>query len=159
MPVTRWTLRLRVRYGETDRMGRAYYARYFDWFTDGRTELIRRLGLSYRRLEDEGVFLPVLEAGCRYLRPVDYDDELELDVALTRLTPTRMDFAYRLRAAGSNRVVAEGETRHAFIDRRGKPINLRKAHPAIWEQLEALQPPAADPPAPGDEPAGEAAGR
>ncbi|EKP94368.1 acyl-CoA thioesterase [Thermaerobacter subterraneus] len=139
MVLARWTLRLRVRYGETDRMGRAYYARYFDWFTDGRTELIRRLGLSYRRLEDEGVFLPVLEATCRYLRPVDYDDELELDVELVRLTPTRMDFAYRLRAAGSAQVVAEGETRHAFIDTRGRPINLRKARPKIWAQLEGLQ--------------------
>lgn len=155
MGLASWTLRLRVRYGETDRMGRAYYARYFDWFTDGRTELIRRMGLSYRRLEDEGVFLPVLEAVCRYLRPVDYDDELELDVHLVRLTPARMDFSYRLRAAGSPQVVAEGETRHAFIDTRGRPINLRKARPEIWKQLERLQPPEpGEPEIPGGEDAG-----
>ncbi|ADU50581.1 thioesterase superfamily protein [Thermaerobacter marianensis DSM 12885] len=134
------TLRFRVRYGETDRMGRAYYARYFDWFTDGRTELIRRMGLSYRQMEDQGVFLPVLEATCRYLRPVDYDDDLELEVRLQRLTPTRMDFAYRLRTAGGGPAVAEGETRHAFIDGRGKPVNLRKARPELWRQLEVLQP-------------------
>lgn len=167
MGLASWTLRLRVRYGETDRMGRAYYARYFDWFTDGRTELIRCMGLSYRQLEDQGVFLPVLEAACRYLRPVDYDDELELEVRLERLTPTRMDFAYRLRLAATGQPVAEGTTRHAFIDRRGKPVNLRKARPEVWRRLEPLQAatplpresvaPAgssvAPPPSHGDEPA------
>lgn len=132
--VTSCSLRLRVRYGETDRMGRAYYACYFDWFTEGRTELIRRLGLTYRQLEDQGVFLPVLEATCRYLRPVDYDDELDLAVELRRLTPTRMDFAYRLRNI-AGQPVAEGETRHAFLNGQGRPVNLRKARPEIWERL------------------------
>ena len=153
--MTSCSLRMRVRYGETDRMGRVYYVHYFDWFTDGRTELIRRMGLSYRQLEDQGVFLPVLEATCRYLRPVDYDDELELEVRLERLTPTRMDFAYRLRLATTGQPVAEGATRHAFIDRRGKPVNLRKARPEVWRRLEPLQaatPPAREPVAPSGAP-------
>ena len=130
----RCSLRLRVRYGETDRMGRAYYACYFDWFTQGRTELIRHLGLPYRQLEDSGLFLPVLEAGCRYLRPVDYDDQLDLTTELRRLTPTRMDFTYQLHNP-EGQLVAEGETRHAFLNVEGRPVNVRKARPGIWERL------------------------
>ena len=42
--------RLRVRYGETDRMGYVYYGNYLLYYEIGRTEMIRQLGLSYKEL-------------------------------------------------------------------------------------------------------------
>ena len=88
-------IRLRVRYGEADRMGIAYYANYFDWFTEGRTEFLRQLGGEYRRIEDDGLLLPVLRTGARYLRPCRYDDVVELETT-ARVSPTRLRFDYRL---------------------------------------------------------------
>ena len=50
----------RVRYGDTDQMGWAYYATHLRWFEIGRAEMLRSLGRSYRSLEDEnGVRLPM----------------------------------------------------------------------------------------------------
>ena len=54
--------RTRVRYGETDKMGIAYYGRYVDWFEMGRTEFCRASGKSYTEWEAEGILLPVVEA-------------------------------------------------------------------------------------------------
>ena len=59
----------RVLYGDTDSMGVAYYANYLRWFEIGRTELFRRVGSTYRLLEEQGCFLPVYEAYCRYHNP------------------------------------------------------------------------------------------
>ena len=47
----------RVLYGDTDSMGVAYYANYLKWFEIGRSELFRRVGSSYRSLEERGCFL------------------------------------------------------------------------------------------------------
>ena len=65
---------VRVRYGDIDQMGFAYYANYLRWFEIGRAEMMRSLGRSYREVEEAGVRLPVVEAWCRYLKPARYDD-------------------------------------------------------------------------------------
>jgi acyl-CoA thioester hydrolase len=127
------SIRLRVRYGETDQMGTFYNARALDWFECGRTEALRALGLPYAELEDRGIFLPLIEAHAEYRGRARYDDLLELT--------TRMDFAGKARVRCDARIlkVAEaativvGYTVHAFTDRQGKPIR-----PPSWF-IEALR--------------------
>jgi hypothetical protein len=71
------TTEVRVRYAETDQMGVVYYANYLVWFEVGRVEVLRTLGLSYRRLETEHqCILPVVEVRCRYRSPARYDVRL-----------------------------------------------------------------------------------
>src|SRR5438477_12860319 len=75
---------LRVRYGDTDQMGFAYYANYLRWFEIGRAEMMRAMGKSYRELEESGVSLPVMEAWCRYREPARYDDALAIETGILR---------------------------------------------------------------------------
>lgn len=128
-------MELRVRYGETDQMGVAYYANYFDWFTEARTALMRDGGMPYKEIEAQQIFLPVREAHCEYLRPVRYDDQLRLITQVTRLTPVRFEFHYTLMKAGYDEPCAVGWTKHAFVDHTGQPFNLKKRFPEIWERL------------------------
>ena len=60
---------IRVIYGDTDNMGQAYYGNYFRWFEIGRSEMFRSLGLPYKAVEDNGIFLPVAESHCKYATP------------------------------------------------------------------------------------------
>ena len=46
---------IRVRYAETDQMGRAHHMQYLAWFELGRTELMRAQGVSYAELEKRGL--------------------------------------------------------------------------------------------------------
>ena len=55
------TITLRVNYSETDQMGVVYHANYLIWFDRARTELMRETGLTYRELEQQGVYLAVSE--------------------------------------------------------------------------------------------------
>lgn len=131
---------LRVRYGETDQMGLVYYANYLDWFTEGRTELMRRRGVPYRDLEAAGIFLPVSEVECRYRRPARYDDRVAVYTAIRNLTPARLEFIYRIvRVESAHKeetgLLAEGRTLHGFVDAAGRPFNLQKRHPDLWARI------------------------
>jgi acyl-CoA thioester hydrolase len=116
--------RVRVRYAETDQMGVAYYANYFVWFEVGRTDLIRSLGGTYRELETEGIFLPVIEATCQYAQPSHYDDELEVRTNGRLLSPIRVEFGYEVVRSIDQVTTATGRTVHAAINRAGKPCRL-----------------------------------
>ena len=55
-------------------MGVVYYANYLRWFEMGRTELLRQIGAPYSEVEKRGLFFPVTEVSCRYLRSARFDD-------------------------------------------------------------------------------------
>ena len=128
--------RLRVRYNEADPMGVTYYANYLNWFTLGRTELLREAGVSYAALEREGLLLPVLEVQCKYVAPTAYDDPIRVETTLANLTRTRMSFRYKVfLETQPERLAAEGMTEHAFIDRQFRPIDIKKRYPHVWQRL------------------------
>lgn len=140
---------LRVRYAETDAMGIVYYANYFVWFEIGRTDWIRRLGLSYREFEERGVYLPVVNAQCTYKASARYDDLVRIETTVTSLTPARIGFSYRaLRVEpaapaasdGPPTLLAEGGTDHVFLNQDGRVTRLDR-HPELWSVLQrALSP-------------------
>jgi acyl-CoA thioester hydrolase len=120
----------RVLYGDTDSMGVAYYANYLRWFEIGRTELFRRVGSTYRLLEEKGCFLPVYEAYCRYYNPARYDDIIHIDTTFSFAGKARLRFDYVLLHKDKGTVLAEGYTIHVCTDRDGKvlkpPVELKQ---------------------------------
>ena len=77
----------RVRYAETDQMNVVYYGNYAQYFEIGRVETMRELGFTYKRMEDEGIIMPVVELHTRFLRPATYDDLLTIKTQI-RILPT-----------------------------------------------------------------------
>ena len=120
MPET--TCQIRVRYAETDGMGIVYYANYLTWFEVGRTDWLRQLGASYRELEEqERLYLPVVEARCRYHKPARYDDVVEIRTTASRPTRAQIRFDYELSRLEDRDLLARGSTRHVAVNERGKP--------------------------------------
>jgi len=110
--------RLRVRYSETDKMGVVYYANYLVWMEVGRVALCKACGFNYRDMEDEdGVLLAVAEAQCRYRAPARFDDEVIVKTWIEQANPRMVTFAYEMRLAASDSVLATGATRHLFVNR------------------------------------------
>jgi acyl-CoA thioester hydrolase len=107
---------VRVRYGETDQMGFMYYGDYPSLFEVGRVEALRSLGFPYRRLEEEGVMLPVRDMQVRYHRPAHYDDLITVRTTITELPAARIHFRYELfNEAGV--LLTDGTTTLVFVDR------------------------------------------
>lgn len=126
---------LRVRYGDTDQMGVAYYANYLYWFEVGRTEFCRAHGKSYADWEKEGVLLPVVEARCRYKHPARYEDEITIFTKVGEVKATSVVFECRIERTSDGKVLASGWTRHAFVDGSGR---LLKGDNPMGRWIEAL---------------------
>lgn len=76
---------VRVRYAETDQMDIVYYGNYAQYFEVGRAESIRVLGFTYKRMEEMGVRMPVVQMEARFLRPAHYDDLITIKTTLREL--------------------------------------------------------------------------
>lgn len=117
--------RFRVRYAETDQMGVVYYANYFVWMEIGRVELVRSRGFDYRRLEEtEGLFLSVIDASCRYIYPARYDQEIVVETEITKCNARVVEFAYDIRSAEPERLLAQGSSRHIWLNHEWRPARL-----------------------------------
>ncbi len=112
----------RVRYAETDQMGALSSPRALEWFEFGRTEWLRAADLPYSRMETEGLFLPVVEANCRYLRRVRFDDPIILRTRLSQAGRASLRFDYEavLDGVPDHPQVLLGWTLHAFVDANGQ---------------------------------------
>jgi acyl-CoA thioester hydrolase len=119
----------RVTYAETDRMGFSYYANYLRWFEIGRVELLRSTGATYLQWEDNhGISLPVRHCEVWFKTPARYDDAFRIRTAIVALTPATIDFHYWVIRQEDSAALAQGTTRHAFMDAAGR---IRRAGPDL----------------------------
>ncbi len=109
---------IRVRYAETDRMGLLHHANYLVYFEQGRTELLRSQGISYRDMEDQGFLLVLTKVQVRYRSPARYDELLTLRTSVVRTTLVKIEHRYEVFREGL--LLAEGETTLGCVDRQGK---------------------------------------
>lgn len=121
------TQTFRVRYAECDPMGYLHHARYWVYFEEVRTELLRRQGFVYRDLEAEGVLFVVHKLACTFLRPVRYDDVVDVRCVLERTTHTRVDHAYVVSRGAE--LCTQASSTLACVGRDGRPIVMPKG---LW---------------------------
>jgi acyl-CoA thioester hydrolase len=132
--------RLRVRYAETDQMGVVYYANYIVWMEVGRVDLCKACGFDYRDMEaEDGIYLAVAEAQCRYRSPARFDDEVVVRTWIEHASTRMVTFAYEMLHADTGRRLATGTTRHVFVSRTMRPTHL----PAKYHALFGIAEPAA----------------
>ncbi len=112
---------IRVRYGETDQMGYVYYGNYAMYYEVGRVEALRKLGLTYKELEDMGVMMPVLENRSKFISAALYDDNLKVVTTIREKPGVRIKFEYDI-FNGEGVLIHQGETMLAFVDKKtGRP--------------------------------------
>jgi len=109
--------RLRVRYVETDQMGVVYHTNYLIWFEVGRVEFLRQLGFTYRDMErQDGCYIAVVDARCRYKVPARYDDQILVRTFFKNLRSSLIHFGYEILREPDMTLLAEGETTHIVTD-------------------------------------------
>ena len=127
--------RVRVRYAETDQMGVVYHSNYLIWFEVGRVELIRSMGLDYKRMEaEEGCGIAVVDVHVRYRAPARYDDELVVETRLLAARGAVIRFGYRVLRVEDGVLLCEGETMHVVV---GKDMKKRVLPPKYAERFAA----------------------
>ena len=122
--------KIRVRYAETDQMGYCYYGNYAQYFEVARVEALRSLGVTYKTMEENGIWLPVVDFSIKYLQPAYYDEELTILTNVVKEPTTRIFFTYETYNEKKEKINF-GETSLVFLDKKLKkpvncPINLRE---------------------------------
>ena len=112
-------------------MGLLHHANYFTYFEIGRTELLRAGGGNYRKMEEEGLLVVVVNAECRYRRPARYDDVLRIRTTVARITPARIEHEYQVSRDGES--LATGRVTLAIVNRQGEVCRVPDWMQDGWE--------------------------
>ena len=118
------TAKVRVRFAETDAMGVVYHANYLPWCEVARLELIGSIGLSYRKMNEDGFHLPVVDAHLNYKRPAKFDDIVEIKASIKTQPSVKVKVEYEMYANGV--LLVSGYTMHVFVNREGLPVRPPK---------------------------------
>lgn len=118
---------VRVRYGECDPQGVVFNAHFLAYFDIAITELFRAALGGYQAIVDRGVDFVVAEARLRYRQPAHFDEELRIEVALTRLGRTSIATSYRVRRDAD--LLVEGTLRHVLVELKGREPGAKTAIP------------------------------
>lgn len=116
----RATATIRVRYQETDKMGVAYHGNYFTWLEVARIHLLDSIDCPYKKLEECGYLLPVIQCECIYRSPAKFDDVIEVEVRMPEIGHARVNLIYTVK--NQETLIAEAKTAHAFLDESGKVV-------------------------------------
>ena len=113
-----FSIKIKVRYFETDQMGLVHHGSYINYFEEARISWISNLGFSYSEMEKSGIILPVSKLNVSYLRPAYFDDELVVNVELAEPPTSRLIFNYTIK--NKDKVVVTGTTVLAFLNKETK---------------------------------------
>ncbi len=123
----------RVRYAETDQMGRAHHSHYIIWCEMGRTALMREHGASYSELEERGVMLPVTRVEIEYRVPLVYDEAVRIETRIRSVRSRSVTFEYEVYRSEDEVQVARATTTLVCMDEEGKTRRMPE------DVLEALR--------------------
>jgi len=105
-------------------MGIVYHANYIVWFEIGRTEFCRAAGFPYRAMEERGILILVTGVDCKFRRSAQYDDHVTIRTRMGDTGSRGLSFFYEIVMAADGTLLAEGSTRHLFVDAGKRPIAI-----------------------------------
>ncbi|HEV2196832.1 MAG TPA: thioesterase family protein [Candidatus Acidoferrum sp.] len=133
--------KVRVRYAETDQMGVVYHANFLIWFEVGRVELMRALGVEYKKMEKEDdCRIVVADVHCRYHDSARYDEELRIRTRITESKNRVIVFSYEVIRDTDGKVLANGETTHVICGSSGRPKLLPEKYRRIMVAADVPEP-------------------
>lgn len=113
---------IKVRYRDIDYLGTVYYSRYLEYFEVARDEMMTALGMPYSEFEKEGYAMPVVEAHCVYHHGAEFDEVLDIHSRIKDMPTARLRIDYSINSAIDGRLIAEGYTVHAFVNKQKKAV-------------------------------------
>lgn len=126
---------LTVRYAETDQMGIVHHSNYPIWYEAGRTDFIKKMGMPYSVIEENGIMLPLIELTSNYKGSCKYEDEIIVKTRIKEASFTRITFFYEVYKNNDLNLINTGETKHVWTNKELKPVNIKKNAPQILELI------------------------
>lgn len=126
--------KITARYAETDQMGIIHHSVYPIWYEVARTDFIKKAGMTYTQMEQNGLMLPLIELGCKYILPAKYEDELTIKCFVGEFKASKIKFIYEVYTKDKV-LLNKGFTTHAWTNLELKPLNMKKHFPKIYNLI------------------------
>lgn len=123
-----------VQYYETDKMGISHHSNYIRWMEEARIDFLSQIGWNYAKLEEEGIYSPVLEVNCKYKSMTTFPDEIFISVSVKEFKGVKLILGYEMKKTDGT-VAATAESVHCFLDKTGRPIRMAKMLPDFHNTL------------------------
>lgn len=127
----------KVQYYETDKQAVTHHSNYIRIMEETRVDAMEQMGFGYERMEEEGIFSPVMSVTCDYKRPTTFPDIINVEISVSEISKLKTRFAYKMTV--NDKVVCTGTSLHCFLDRLGRPIALEERFPEFYKALVELQ--------------------
>lgn len=124
-----------TQYYETDQMGIIHHSNYIRWMEEARIAYMDYLGLPYKTVEECGIISPVLGVQCDYKSMTHFGDRVCIEVKLTSFKGVKYEISYVMRDEETQEVRATGSSRHCYLNKDGRPANIKKEIPALYEGI------------------------
>lgn len=130
------TYKHKVQYYETDKQGVTHHSNYIRIMEEARVDAMEQMGFGYERMEETGVFSPVMAVTCDYKRPTTFSDVIEVEITVAENSKLKTKFAYKMTCQG--KLVCQGTSLHCFLDSTGRPVVIEERFPEFYKELLAL---------------------
>jgi acyl-CoA thioester hydrolase len=118
-------LNVRVYYEDTDFSGRVYHASYLRFLERGRTEWLRRVGLSHRQIATtSGAVFAVRRIQIEFLAPALMDDMICVETRMSALRGASVEFFQRITRDCKELVTADVVV---AVVRDGRPTRISES--------------------------------
>ena len=138
-----------AQYYETDQMGIIHHSNYIRWMGEARIAYMDEMGFPYRAVEEAGIISPVLSVQCEYRAMTRFGDRICIEVSLRSFKGVKYEIAYVMRDEKTQEVRAVAASRHCYLTKDGKPVNIKRALPALYGKMMSALETAPQPEQPG----------
>ena len=127
----------KVQYYETDKMQITHHSNYIRFMEEARLDFFDSIGYDYAKVEKEGFISPVVRVECDYKKTTTYPDTIEIEVKAKECKKFKFKLGYTMTVSGN--VVCTAQSTHCFLDMQGRPVNIEKTFPGLFEKLSVTE--------------------
>lgn len=124
-----------AQYYETDQMGIIHHSNYIRWMEEARIAYMDEMEFPYKAVEDAGIMSPVLGVQCDYKSMTHFGDRVCIEVKLASFKGLKYEISYVMRDEKTREVRAVGSSKHCYLRKDGRPANIKKELPALYEKM------------------------
>lgn len=108
-------VKIQVPFHDVDWMQVVWHGHYYKYFEVARTKLLQSIGYDVLEMKASGYSWPVVESNCKYVRPILYDQLIQVTAEFQEYE-NRLKIRYRITDAISNSKLASGHTTQVAVE-------------------------------------------
>lgn len=128
----------KINYYETDKMQVVHHSNYIRFLEECRMDFMNQFHLDYKKMEENGIMIPVLSVSCNYKSPAAFGETICIVPKLEKFHGVKFEMSYRIYSEDFSILHNEAKTSHCFVDMDFKPVRLKRDFPEIYETMQSL---------------------